>query len=54
VARQARESGKAYLASECPLAGLHIGQGMEKLPSDKPAPAASQHPIELLARAYGL
>jgi glycerol-3-phosphate dehydrogenase subunit C len=54
VARQARESGKAYLASECPLAGLHIQQGMEKLSSDKPAPAASQHPIELLARAYGL
>jgi glycerol-3-phosphate dehydrogenase subunit C len=54
VARQARDSGKAYLASECPLAGLHIQQGMEKLPSDKPAPAASQHPIELLARAYGI
>jgi glycerol-3-phosphate dehydrogenase subunit C len=54
VARQVRESGKTYLASECPLAGLHIGQGMEKIASDKPAPAPSQHPIELLARAYGL
>jgi glycerol-3-phosphate dehydrogenase subunit C len=54
VARAARESGKRYLASECPLAGLHIQQGMEKVPSEKPAPAASQHPIEILARAYGL
>jgi glycerol-3-phosphate dehydrogenase subunit C len=54
VARQVRESGKTYLASECPLAGMHIGQGMEQLSADKSAPAPSQHPIELLARAYGL
>jgi glycerol-3-phosphate dehydrogenase subunit C len=54
VARQARDSGKTYLASECPLAGLHIGQGMEKIASDKPRPAPSRHPIELFAQAYGV
>jgi glycerol-3-phosphate dehydrogenase subunit C len=50
VARQAADSGKPYLASECPLAGIHIGQGMERLGAHK-APAL--HPIELFARAYG-
>jgi glycerol-3-phosphate dehydrogenase subunit C len=49
--RQAAESGKPYLASECPLAGIHIGQGLEGSPGRK---AAALHPIELLARAYGL
>jgi glycerol-3-phosphate dehydrogenase subunit C len=53
VAKQANDSGKAHLASECPLAGLHIAQGMERLQPDK-APPASRHPIELLAMAYGL
>ena len=31
VARQASEGGKAFVTSECPLAGVHIAQGMEKL-----------------------
>jgi glycerol-3-phosphate dehydrogenase subunit C len=51
VARQAVESNKPYLAAECPLAGIHIGQGIDRLGGNK-APAL--HPIELLARAYGL
>jgi glycerol-3-phosphate dehydrogenase subunit C len=51
VARQAMESGKPYLASECPLAGIHIGQGVERLGGSK---ASALHPIELFARAYGL
>jgi glycerol-3-phosphate dehydrogenase subunit C len=51
VARQAVESGKPYLASECPLAGIHIGQGAERLGGVK---VAAPHPIELFARAYGL
>jgi glycerol-3-phosphate dehydrogenase subunit C len=54
VARSARDSGKKYLASECPLAGLHIQQVMEKVPSEKSSPAESRHPIEIFARAYGL
>ena len=55
AARQAAESEKLYLASECPLAGEHIVQGMDRLGlKDKPKIEQAQHPIELLARAYGL
>lgn len=53
VARQARQSGAAYVTSECPLAGVHIRQGMERL-GDGARPALISHPIQLLARAYGL
>jgi len=43
------------LASECPLAGAHIVQGMEKLaPEGGSAPLPARHPIEILAEAYGL
>lgn len=55
VARQAAEAEKTYLASECPLAGEHIVQGIGRLNSDaKPAVEQASHPIELFARAYGL
>jgi glycerol-3-phosphate dehydrogenase subunit C len=55
VARQAAEGGKAFLASECPLAGAHIAQGMERFAGEgKTAPALVSHPIMLMARAYGL
>ena len=52
AARRALEAG-GQVVSECPLAALHIAQGMERL-----APVAAartvEHPIRLLARAYGL
>ncbi len=63
VARQAADSGKAVVTSECPLAGHHIAQGMalldegDKLDGDKPKTAAPElvtHPIQLIAKAYGL
>jgi glycerol-3-phosphate dehydrogenase subunit C len=55
VARQALQSGKAHIASECPLAGDHIVQGMERLAADGAVhPHESQHPIQLFAKAYGL
>ncbi|MFO1060179.1 MAG: heterodisulfide reductase-related iron-sulfur binding cluster [Dongiaceae bacterium] len=56
VARQAAQGGKAFLASECPLAGVHIQQGIERLGGDKPPPQMEliAHPIELVARAYGV
>jgi glycerol-3-phosphate dehydrogenase subunit C len=54
VMRQANDSGKTYLASECPLAGMHIAQGMARLDESRPPPAPAVHPIELFARAYGL
>jgi glycerol-3-phosphate dehydrogenase subunit C len=52
VARQAISSGKAFVASECPLAGEHIIQGMERIDAGK-APEHAWHPIQLFARAYG-
>jgi glycerol-3-phosphate dehydrogenase subunit C len=54
VARQARESGNPAVASECPLAAMHIGQGMAKLADGDATPPETPHPIELFARAYGL
>ncbi|MGF1624291.1 MAG: heterodisulfide reductase-related iron-sulfur binding cluster [Alphaproteobacteria bacterium] len=58
VARKAVEGareGKTYLASECPLAGEHIVQGIERLAEGGPMPVdQSRHPIQLLAKAYGL
>jgi len=55
AARQAAGSGKAYLASECPLAGVHLLQGIERQAKDDgPVPEAAHHPIELFAHAYGL
>ncbi|WP_149539415.1 heterodisulfide reductase-related iron-sulfur binding cluster [Siccirubricoccus phaeus] len=54
VARQAAKQAGGYVTSECPLAGVHIGQGMEKLGGEAPKPALVAHPVQLLARAYGL
>ena len=57
VARAARDSGKAQIASECPLAAEHIVQGMELLDSaagDSAAHREPRHPIEIFAAAYGL
>ena len=57
VARQALKADRRYLVSECPLAGPHIAQGMERLAPEgqkAPAPEAALHPIELFARAYGI
>ena len=55
VARDAVQGDKAVTSSsECPLAGLHILQGMELQAKDGPVPARSHHPIELFARAYGI
>ncbi len=52
AARRATEAG-GHVVSECPLAALHIAQGMERLNPDAP-PRRVGHPIRLLARAYGL
>jgi len=55
AARQALESGKKHVVSECPLAGMHIGQGIGRLAdSDAPAYQIAAHPIVLFARAYGV
>ena len=54
VARQALREPTPYLASECPLAGMHILQGMELLAKGEAVPERALHPIELFARAYGI
>jgi len=54
VARQALREASQFLAAECPLAGLHIRQGMELLDQTASVPVRSLHPIELVARAYGI
>jgi glycerol-3-phosphate dehydrogenase subunit C len=54
AARQMNDAGKAFITSECPLAGMHLAQGIEKLGGDGPQPQLVTHPIQLLARAYGL
>jgi glycerol-3-phosphate dehydrogenase subunit C len=54
VARAAAEQGKAYIASECPLAGKHVLQGAQKIAGDGLKVERASHPIEIFARAYGL
>ncbi len=54
VARQVAAAKKTYVSSECPLAGLHIAQGVERQGGEAAPPQLLGHPIELLARAYGL
>jgi glycerol-3-phosphate dehydrogenase subunit C len=55
AARQAARDNKAVLSSECPLAALHLQQGVAAAERDAGAkPPETLHPIELMARAYGL
>jgi len=53
VARQAVKNKTQQVASECPLAGMHIVQGIEKL-GEGAAPSYAPHPIEIMAQAWGL
>ncbi len=53
VARRAAESGRSYVASECPLAADHILQGVERVDGAR-AHERAFHPVELFARAYGI
>jgi glycerol-3-phosphate dehydrogenase subunit C len=54
VARQAAQNGPGFVMSECPLAGVHIAQGIEKQNAAGPKPELVSHPVQLLARAYGI
>jgi len=51
VARQALQSGAGFVTSECPLAGVHIRQGIERLGGNAQKPTLVTHPIQILARA---
>jgi glycerol-3-phosphate dehydrogenase subunit C len=52
VARTAAQNGAGFVMSECPLAGVHIQQGIERLGGDAERPSLVTHPIQILARAY--
>jgi glycerol-3-phosphate dehydrogenase subunit C len=52
VARTTAKNAKAFAASECPLAAMHILQGVETI--EGTALPEKAHPIELMAKAYGL
>ncbi|MBN33706.1 MAG: glycerol-3-phosphate dehydrogenase [Rhodospirillaceae bacterium] len=46
--------GSGYVVSECPLAALHIHQGVEDTSGRETPPPAASTPIQLIARAFGL
>ncbi len=54
VARQALKNAKPFVSSECPLAGMHIAQEMQMMAAEELVPERALHPIELMARAYGI
>ncbi len=54
AARTALKNQSRYVVSECPLAGDHLRQGMDRLAAeDAEPPQTVAHPIILLAQAYG-
>ena len=53
AARTANTQGNAHVVSDCPLAAKHLKQGMRALDAAA-APSEIAHPIELMAKAYGL
>ena len=55
AAQAALKNDTSFVVSECPLAAEHLMQVMEMTAGEqKPKPFRALHPIELLARAYGL
>jgi glycerol-3-phosphate dehydrogenase subunit C len=54
AARAALKSNARFIASECPLAAEHLLQEFEILDPEAAPEKQALHPIELLAKAYGL
>ena len=55
AAQAAIKNDTSFVASECPLAADHLMQVMEiRRASRALKPARADHPIQLMARAYGL
>jgi len=52
VFRQMSEPSPDFIASDCPIAGRRIMQGVDELPVDNRA--RKEHPLTLLRMAYGL
>jgi glycerol-3-phosphate dehydrogenase subunit C len=53
AARQVKQKDNETLCSDCPLACKHLGQLVSAEMTDAPAPHQA-HPIEIMARSYGL
>ena len=54
AARTANSQAHAHVVSDCPLAAKHLKQGMRALDGEATPPSGATHPIELMAKAYGL
>ncbi len=57
VFRAAENQGRGHIASDCPLAALHIYANVKEIAAKdgKELPAkAPEHPVEIFARAFGL
>ena len=56
VFRAAVAQARGHIASDCPLAGEHIVQEANALAAKdgKSVAAKAEHPIEIVARAFGL
>jgi glycerol-3-phosphate dehydrogenase subunit C len=53
--RAALKAGTRHLVSDCPLAAAHLVEGMKGLAeAGQTVPAAPEHPIEILAKSYGI
>ena len=53
VARKAVQFENKFVISECPLAGSHIKQGMDKLESSNTSNVLS-HPLEIFAKSINI
>jgi glycerol-3-phosphate dehydrogenase subunit C len=56
VFRQVVQQARGHIASDCPLAGLHIVENSKALAAKdgKIIAPTAEHPIEIMARAFGL
>jgi len=55
VFRAAMQQNRGHIVSDCPLAAQHIVQNVNKeTAKDGAAPREAEHPIEIVARAFGL
>jgi hypothetical protein len=57
VVRAAAQQARGHIVSDCPLAAQHIVSQVCELEAQDGAPPKArepEHPIELMARAYGL
>ena len=56
AARNVKKGENKYVTSDCPLAAKHLVHEIESMNGEAEAPAlpTAQHPVEIIARAYGL